>query len=199
MGKAVGGVLGASLGIAGGLEFGSAAAAILIPGVGPVVALGMAAAAVLGAAGAVGGAAVGAALEQDTTPGLPADELFVYKDALRQGRSVLFVQAPDDDQAARVHQALAQEGAETIDAAREEWWIGLRSAEQEHYHGLGGNFAQDEQAYRRGFEEGVRRQHGVAPGETADRDKVTDQDRADDRAFRCGYERGKTWTQGQPR
>src|SRR5947209_15910917 len=111
MGGAVGGVLGAALGIAGGLEFGTAAATILIPGVGPVVALGMAAAAVLGAAGAVGGAAVGAALEQDTTPGLPADELFVYKDALRQGRSVLFVQTRDEGEAARVRRAHAQEGA----------------------------------------------------------------------------------------
>ncbi len=71
--------------MAAGLEFGAAAATVLIPGVGPVLAVGLAAAAILGIGGAVGGAAAGAALEKDSTTGLPADELFVYKDALRQG------------------------------------------------------------------------------------------------------------------
>jgi hypothetical protein len=177
MGKAVGGVVGGALGVAGGLGLGTAAATVLIPGVGPVVAVGLAAAAILGAGGAVGGAAAGAALEKESTNGLPADELFVYKDALRQGRSVIFVQARDDDEAARARQALAQAGAESIDAAREEWWIGLRSAEQEHYHALGGNFAQDEQEYRRGFEAALRNYSATDNSE----------------AYRCGYERGKAY------
>lgn len=143
MGKAVGGVVGGAIGVAGGLGVGTAAAAMLIPGLGQVLAVGIAAAAVLGAGGAVGGAAAGAALEQGSTAGIPADELFVYKDALRQGRSVLFVQARDDHEATRTREALAQAGAESIDAASEAWWIGLRSAEQEHYQTLGGGFSQD--------------------------------------------------------
>jgi hypothetical protein len=152
MGKAVGGVLGGALGMAAGMELGVAAATILIPGVGPVLAVGIAAAAILGVGGVVGGAAVGAALEKDSTVGLPADELFVYKNALKQGRSVIFVEAGDDDEAAKADAVLANAGAESIDAAREEWWVGLRSAEKEHYRALGGNFENAELDYRRGFE-----------------------------------------------
>src|SRR5258708_2515057 len=63
MGKAMGGVVGAALGIAGGLELGTLAAAGIMTGVGPVVAVGLAAAAVLGAAGSVAGAAGGSAIE----------------------------------------------------------------------------------------------------------------------------------------
>src|SRR5690242_21645429 len=81
MGSAIGGVVGAALGIAGGFELGSAAAAAMIPGVGPVLATGLAGAALLGLGGAVGGAAVGSAAEEKTTPGLPADEVFFYEDA----------------------------------------------------------------------------------------------------------------------
>ncbi len=110
MGKAVGGVLGGAVGMAAGMELGAAAATILIPGVGPVLAVGLAAAAILGVGGAVGGAAAGAALEKDSTRGLPADELFVYKDALKQGRSVIFVEARDEDEAAQ--------GARRIQARR---------------------------------------------------------------------------------
>ena len=118
-------------------------------------------------------------------PGLPADELFVYKDALRQGRSVLFVQARDHNEAARARQTLEKAAAESVDAAREEWWIGLRSAEQEHYQALGHNFAQDEEAYRRGFEAALRSRDS---GEEMDLF-----DNAEGEAFRRGYEHGKVY------
>jgi hypothetical protein len=181
MGKAVGGVLGGALGMAAGLELGAAAATILIPGVGPVLAVGIAAAAILGVGGAVGGAAAGAAMEEGSTVGLPADELFFYRDALKHGRSVIFVQAVDDDEAAKAQAALAKAGAESIDAAREEWWIGLRSAEKEHYSALGGNFENAEQDYRRGFEAA---QHSYGTGSA---------DRAGSEAFQRGYERGTAY------
>jgi len=181
MGKAVGSVLGGALGMAAGIELGAAAATILIPGVGPVVAIGIAAAALLGVGGAVGGAAAGAALEKDSTIGLPADELFVYKDALKQGRSVIFVQAQNDDEAAEAHAVLTSAGAESIDAAREEWWIGLRSAEKEHYHTLGGDFEKEEPDYRRGFEAALRHNGAGTP------------DRAASAAYRRGYERGTAY------
>jgi hypothetical protein len=180
MGAAVGGVVGGAIGLAGGLGLGTAAATILIPGVGPVLAMGMAAAAVFGFGGAVTGAAAGAALEQSSTAGLPADELFVYKDALRKGMSVLFVQAPDADEAERANAALTAAGAESVDAAREQHWIGLRSAEREHYQTLGGDFEKDEVAYRRGFEAALG-QDGATSAEPPKRSV---------NAFRCGYERG---------
>ena len=50
MGKAIGGVMGAAVGMAGGFGLGTLASAF-IPGVGPVVALGLWGAAILGLAG----------------------------------------------------------------------------------------------------------------------------------------------------
>lgn len=182
MGKAVGGVLGGALGMAAGMELGAAAATILIPGVGPVLAIGIAAAAILGVGGAVGGAAAGAAMEKDSTVGLPADELFVYKDALKQGRSVIFVQASDDDEATKANAVLANAGAESIDAAREEWWVGLRSAEKEHYRALGDNSENVEREYRMGFEAALRDGKGTASADLAPSD-----------AYRRGYERGTAY------
>jgi hypothetical protein len=177
MGAAMGGLVGGALGVAGGLGLGSAAATILIPGVGPVLAVGMAAAAILGVGGAVTGAAAGAALEEVSTVGIPADELFVYKDALRQGKSIVFVNVSDADDAERAGSALAAAGAESLDAAREHHWLGLRSAEREHYQGIGGDFEKDELAYRRGFE--------TALIQDADELLATSSP-----AFRCGYQRG---------
>lgn len=133
MGRAVGGVVGGAVGMAAGLELGTAAATILIPGVGPVLAIGLAAAAALGIGGAIGGAAAGQAMEAETTTGLPSDEFFVYRDALKQGRTVLFVQAADEEEQARARAALTNAGAETVEPARDEWWIGLRGANREHY------------------------------------------------------------------
>jgi hypothetical protein len=131
MGQAVGATVGGALGIAGGLELGAITASVLLPGVGPVVAIGLAGAALLGALGAVGGASAGAALE--STDGVPADEIFVYKDALRKGRTVLFVEVDGGEQATLARNLLTQAGAESVDAARAQWWVGLRSAEREHY------------------------------------------------------------------
>ena len=83
MGKAIGGTVGAALGVAGGLEAGAAVASIMVPGVGPVLAIGLIGAALLGAGGALAGAAAGGALEEGIMKGLPRDELYVYEDALR--------------------------------------------------------------------------------------------------------------------
>jgi hypothetical protein len=47
---------------------------------------------------------------------------------------------------------MKREGAESVDAAREQWWIGLRSAEESHYSKSGKNFADDEKFYRLGFQ-----------------------------------------------
>jgi len=190
MGATLGGVVGGALGIAGGLGLGPAVASLLVPGVGPVMALGLAAGAVFAAGGAIAGAAAGAQLEADTTKGIPADELYVYKDALRRGKAVLFVQARDEEEDARARVALSAAGAETIDAAREQHWIGLRSAEKEHYQDLGGDFERDETEYRRGFEAALR-----GSGESDERESTN-------YAFRRGYQRGlkqQRWAESDDR
>ena len=151
MGAVVGTVIGGALGSAGGFGAGAAIASLLVPGVGPILASGLLGASLLGLGGAAGGAAAGDAME-DTVSGLPHDELFVYEDALRQGRTVVFVDSEDERHAEAMRQAFVDSGAETIDAAREQWWIGLRSAEQESYMADGGDFERDEPYYRKGVE-----------------------------------------------
>ncbi len=86
------------------------------------------------------------------TEGLPEDELFVYEDALRKGHSVLIVLAQDENEATRFREVLEIEGAESVDAAREQWWIGLRGAQEEHYSSRGRKFNEHEKFYRMGFE-----------------------------------------------
>jgi hypothetical protein len=147
MGKAMGAVLGGTAGLSG-----AALIIAAIPGVGLITAVGLLGSAILGAAGAAVGAAAGGKLENSMTEGLPEDELFVYEDALRRGRSLVIVLAEDDAAAARTRELLKAEGAEAIDAAREQWWIGLRGAEREHYSAQGKNFGNDEKFYRLGFE-----------------------------------------------
>jgi hypothetical protein len=147
MGKAIGAVVGAAAGLSGPFVI-----AAIIPSVGAITALGLLGAAVLGAAGAGIGAIGGEQLENSMTEGLPEDELFVYEDALRKGRSTVIAFAEDEAHASRFRELFKIEGAEGVDAAREQWWTGLRSAEKEHYSVRGGDFGQDEEFYRLGFE-----------------------------------------------
>jgi hypothetical protein len=151
VGKAFGGLLGGALAAAGGMQLGAAAASLVLPGVGPVLALGTAAAVLAGVGGAAGGAAFGEYLDQSATHGLPTDELYRYKDALRKGRSVLLVQTENEQQRDEVRAILAASGAESLDTARESWWIGLRDAEEAEYEG-GEDFVLVETSYRLGFE-----------------------------------------------
>ena len=95
MGKAIGAVLGGSAGFSG-----AALVMAAIPGVGPITAIGLLGSALLGAAGAGIGAVAGGKVENSMTTGLPEDELFVYEDALRQGRSVVIAMAGDEADAA---------------------------------------------------------------------------------------------------
>jgi hypothetical protein len=144
---AIGAVVGASAGISGA----SLLIAAVVPGVGVITAMGLLGELILGAAGATIGAAVGAKLEDSMTEGLPEDEIFIYEDAFRKGRSVVIALA-DETKASLFRELLKAEGAEEVDAAREQWWIGLRDAEHEHYSALGKNFGDDEKFYRMGFE-----------------------------------------------
>lgn len=196
MGKVVGGVVGGVTGASHAL-FGAAVASAIIPGVGPVMGIGLAAAALLGVVGAAAGAAVGGALEDSLEVGLPKDELFIYEDALRQGRSVLIVMAEDEDQADRVREVLASAGAESLDAAREHWWLGLRDAEAEAYTAEGLDFTTDEPLYRKGFEAALQpAAAGRSYTEASDYLQTQYPDAYRAEGFRRGYERGRTHYEG---
>ena len=183
----MGAALGAVTGAATGFPLG-AAVSLLVPGVGAVIASGLIGAVLLGA----GGAAVGATLEESLVNGLPRDELFVYESALRRGHCLVIAVVEDEALAEPARATLAAAGAESIDAAREHWWLGLRSAEQEQYIDGPHAFDRDEALYRRGFEaalgadvrgrtwedsrDGLRGRHGAD---------------ADTAAFRRGWDRGQ--------
>lgn len=192
VGKAFGGLLGGALAAAGGMHLGAAAASLMVPGVGPVLALGTAAAVLAGAGGAAGGAALGDYLDESATHGLPTDELYLYKDALRKGRSVLVVPIDSEQQGDEVGAILSASGAESLDAARESWWIGLRDAEKAEYTG-GEDFASLESSYRLGFEAA---QHAQVYGQRFEDAlsylrKRYSNEICRQPAFRLGYERGK--------
>jgi hypothetical protein len=193
LGKAVGAVVGTAVGMGTGLPLGAVAATFVVPGVGPVIATGLLAGALLG----LGGAAVGGAIESALTDGVPKDETFVYEDALRQGRSVVIVAADDETQADAARAVFAEAGAETVDAAREQWWVGLRSAERERYAVTGQSFETDEPAFRRGFEAALRTDvRGRAYGEVQADLRALYPDAYDSEAFRRGYDRGVAYWRG---
>jgi hypothetical protein len=199
MGKAVGAVLGTAVGLSGGPLI----VAALIPGVGPITAIGLLGGAVLAAAGASVGAVAGGKMENAMTEGLPEDELFVYEDALRKGRSVLIALADDQSDASRLGHLLKAEGAETVDAAREQWWIGLRGAEQEHYSAFGRNLSEDEKFYRLGFESALHARTRCKEYDQVLAEMTVNIEELGQRypgaevaePFRRGYERGRDYYQ----
>lgn len=191
MGKALGGAVGGALGVAGGMHMGAAAASLLVPGVGPVLAAGIIGAALLGLGGAATGALAGDKIEDALDEGLPHDELYIYEDALRRGHAVVIAFAEDDEQAQGARTVLGQAGAESTDAAREDWWVGLRDAEKEKYVEEGGDFHADEAAFRQGFESSLHpkvRGRSYEEAEAALRERYGDQCTVE--AFRRGYARG---------
>jgi anti-sigma B factor antagonist len=97
IGKELGATIGGFMGMATGASAGVAAASLLLPGVGPVFALGFGAAALLGLAGASTGAAVGKGLAESNdkpkpTPDerSPGDAAF-FREVLQRGRSLIVV------------------------------------------------------------------------------------------------------------
>jgi hypothetical protein len=182
--------LGAVVGAAAGGAAGFAVAGLVFPGVGPVLALGALA---LGLGGAAAGAAAGARLDDVLDNGLPRDELYVYRDALRRGHGLVLVMADSDAEAGRARGVLEREGAESVDAARERWWLGLRDAEEEHYTPHG-DFAHDETRYRLGFEAGLRDASGSPlDAEGLARLRERHGAAAAEPAFRVGYARGAAY------
>ena len=128
--------------------------------------------------------------ENESSEGLPEDELFIYEDALRKGRTVLVVIAEDDD-ANAVHGAFELAGAESVDRAREMWWLGLHDVEKERYTADGANFERDEGAFRGGFEAALQLRNRNRSYEDCDQELAERDARVDEsEAFRRGYERG---------
>ncbi|HEY1528591.1 MAG TPA: STAS domain-containing protein [Candidatus Angelobacter sp.] len=97
VGKQLGASLGGFMGLATGASAGVAAATLLIPGIGPVFALGFGAAALLGLAGAGTGAAVGGKIADSdkalkpTPDAKAAEDVAFFHEVLKAGRSLIVV------------------------------------------------------------------------------------------------------------
>ena len=92
-GATVGGFLGGATGMSAGVV----AATLLLPGVGPVFALGFGAAALLGLAGAGAGGAVGSAAAEDagapqpTSDDKSSEDAGFFREVLKEGRSLIVI------------------------------------------------------------------------------------------------------------
>jgi hypothetical protein len=120
MGAAVGGVVG-----------GAAAAAIatlLVPPVGAGALAGIAGGALLGVGG---GAMAGDVVEEKLSFGVPHDELLVYEEAVRRGRALVVAVTTTPEEADAAREALEAAGAQSVNAAREDWAVGLRNVDGE--------------------------------------------------------------------
>src|SRR5262249_5746794 len=84
IGKAMGVLVGGAAGASTGLALGSALASLFVPGVGPIMAAGIGAAAMLGLGGAVAGAKLGHESEDALDEGVPKDDIFLYRQLLKR-------------------------------------------------------------------------------------------------------------------
>ena len=191
MGKAMGAAVGGAMGAAGGATLGLAVASLAVPGVGPIIAFGMVGAALLGVVGAAAGSAVGDQAEEELGEGIPHEDVYVYEDALRHGKSVLIAYV-DEDREDRAREILNTAGAEDTDTLREHWWQELRDEERTHYQG--DDFDRDEDSYRRGYEAALHpRRRGKAYADVEDELRTSYANTVLDRPFQSGYERGMTY------
>ena len=191
MGKAMGAAVGGAMGAAGGATLGLAVASLAIPGVGPIIAFGMVGAALLGVVGAAAGSAVGDQAEEELGEGIPHEDVFLYEDALRHGKSVLIAYV-DEDHEDRAREIMDSTGAEDIDTLREQWWQELRDEERIHYQG--DDFDRNEESYRRGYQAALHpRRRGKAYSDVEDELRTSYANTALDRSFQAGYERGMTY------
>src|ERR1700730_7992774 len=122
--------------------------------------------------------------------------MFVYEDALRQGRSVVVVLAKDSLRADIAGEVMRQMRAEEIDSARENWWVGLRDAEEERYSAEGENFGRVERNYRQGFEAALSPgMRGRTYDDAVNYLTANYPNTYSDHSFRRGYQRGQDYYQ----
>ena len=203
MGAAMGGTVGGAIGAGAGASLGAAIVGLFVPGVGPIIAAGVLGAALLGTGGALAGVQAGSLFEGNLASGLPHDELFVYEDALRNGRSLGVVLSDDHETTERVHDALARAGAESVDAARESWWLGLRETEQQEYERTHNSFTEDEYYYRLGFEAALHAKTRCKEFDQVSAEMASNLEELQDQypgadleeAYTRGYQRGREYYQ----
>src|SRR5207302_7182670 len=103
VGKQFGATVGGFVGGAAGMSAGVVAATLLLPGIGPVFALGFGAAAVLGLAGAGAGATAFSASASETLRPTPdkecSEDVAFFREVLKEGRSLIVVRTESQETA----------------------------------------------------------------------------------------------------
>ena len=103
VGKEFGAYVGGFVGGAAGMSAGVVAATLLLPGIGPVFALGFGAAALLGLAGAGAGSTVGSAVSHDAEAPKPtpdekcSEDAAFFREVLKEGRSLIVVRTESQE------------------------------------------------------------------------------------------------------
>jgi len=117
-GKAIGAVVGGAAGTGAGLALGSAVASLIVPGVGTIMAIGLGAAAWLGLGGAAAGAMVAENAENALDTGVPRDDVYLYRELLKRGRTLVIANTRPDSEAKRAREIFERLGTESVEAAR---------------------------------------------------------------------------------
>jgi len=114
--KQLGATVGGFVGGATGMSAGVVAATLLLPGIGPVFALGFGAAALLGLAGAGAGAGVGSFAAHDgaapnpSAPEKSAEDANFFREVLKEGRSLIVVRTESQKLASAACEILDRRG-----------------------------------------------------------------------------------------
>jgi len=143
----------------------------------------------------VGGALVGRRLERVATEGIPHDDLHVAAAALAQGECVVVAVTASREQARAIREALDAAGAESLSAAHEAWWRGIREREKAEFESRRGpRFETAEPAFRAGFVTALHRRFRGRPFEGAAEElRALHGAVAGSPDFRLGYERGQAY------
>jgi hypothetical protein len=190
-GLVIGGNNGGVLSGADALIHGSAAEALTVPGVGVVMAIGDAAGAIMSTVGKGGAAVAGESPQEFIAPGIPIDQLFLYEDALRRNRTIVIAFVPDPTAAENARDVLRDADAESIDAARENWWLGVGNDARSLYYEDPQEPEGEKVNYRRGFETALHPAIGRRPYVEAVKSlrAMYPKEYADE-SFRHGYRKG---------
>lgn len=188
-GMTTGEVAGAITGFSSG-TLGGAVVLLLVPGIGPILAVGT----LLfgGLLGTMLGAAAGVAVEDTFATPPTYEDILIYKHVLRHGGNLLIVQPTNETKAETAEKVFAEFGAEQLDEVRERWWHRLRRSEAAASGRPHGGYTAEEISYLWGVEAALDpRTQGQSDEEAAFSMQKSEMAAYYAEPFRHGYEYGQ--------
>jgi uncharacterized membrane protein len=179
--KQAGGAIGGALGLG---------AVTLLPGLGPVIGLGMLASGLIGVAL---GAAAGAAVDRHTH-GVPNEDLFFFEETIRNGGAVVIIETRDATQETQGRNLIERAGGRAAHVVRRDWWQGRRHQEGDYLRSRGYELEPVESDYRSGFEAALHpTTRGRAYEQVVSYVETCYPGPCRTAAFRVGYDRGQEY------